>query len=436
MRTRFAKLARSQEGIALPVTIIILVICAALAALAASAAITGNHQSTRDRSVKRALGAADAGVDLAQYRINKLVEVLTDAKPCVVVDATGRLTTQAIAADGWCPEVSEELGDGATFRYRVSNRSNTVVSGKTYWQQSIVSTGVLGNVQRRLKAVVSAPVDAGFSPFKYGVYSNKDLVLHNTATITGSAGSNGNISIFESAVICGDIFLGGTLTKDRQTSQCPGYGVTKTTEPALSPVKTPRINDIGRFGTTDPWTDPGNIQWSPSTRVLKMFGQSTLTLTGQDYKICQLEMSEGSELIIPDDGTPVRIFIDSPENCGGTNGSVSMINTSEIVNPSGNPTLAQIYLVGSTSKATTAGFYNKRDVSMTLYAPRSTITLDNPNTIRGAVSGDQVAISNSSQILQDSRTTGITLGVPPITDRADWKECTAQPTGSGPADGC
>src|ERR1044071_5456156 len=105
--------ASSEQGIALPVAVMLLFIILSLATAIAAQGIGAQNQSRRDRSVKRAVDSADAGIATATYRLNKLTpsELL-----CVVVGATG-LTLEPVQSDGWCQAQTEDLGDGASYSY-------------------------------------------------------------------------------------------------------------------------------------------------------------------------------------------------------------------------------------------------------------------------------------------------------------------------------
>ena len=70
--SRFPSRAASEAGFALPVAILALFVVAVLAAAAAASAGSGSNQSRRDKAVKRALAAADAGIQTALYRLNKV----------------------------------------------------------------------------------------------------------------------------------------------------------------------------------------------------------------------------------------------------------------------------------------------------------------------------------------------------------------------------
>jgi hypothetical protein len=440
MRALMNRFVRSQDGVAIPVTLILLIVFIMLAGFAAAAAMQGNSQSQRDRKVKRALGAADAGINVATYRLDKLIEVVTPATPCVIVDSVGRLTIEGAMTDGWCREQGEDLGDGAGYRYRVSNRSPAVVNGINGWQQKIVSTGTVGAVQRRALTTVFAPFGDPLFLFDYGVFSSSDVTFDNTSSASGSVASNGNVVLNNSATICGNIFFGPGnqfIQGSGTNSQCKGFTNQALSQPVLLPeVKLPRANDDSRIGTADPWTSPDGIQWDPSARVLKMTKSSSITLTGGDYVFCSVELTGNSQLIVPADGTPVRIFIDSPENCGGASGSFTLTSTSQVYNPSLDPRMAQLYVKGSPSTATSVGFYNLRDTWMTVFAPHSSVIYNNSNKFVGAAVGSQVTFQNSGQFVYDSRVATLAPSVLPISKRSGWKECTATAPSAQPDAGC
>src|SRR5436309_15251314 len=84
-RTRAVDRMRSEGGIALPAALILLLVITVMSGALAASAISGNNESKRDRGTKRAVAAADAGIDAAVYRRNKLKP---DALPCVFLGAT------------------------------------------------------------------------------------------------------------------------------------------------------------------------------------------------------------------------------------------------------------------------------------------------------------------------------------------------------------
>ena len=124
---------RSESGIALPAAIVLLFVVMTLADAAVAAASSGNDQSRRDRSVKRALAAADAGLQAALYRYNKVRTRPTSASPWV--RAAPLAVTDPLGTAGVHPQ-SEELGDGepATHIARQSGTS-VVQNGQNLFQR-------------------------------------------------------------------------------------------------------------------------------------------------------------------------------------------------------------------------------------------------------------------------------------------------------------
>ena len=234
----FGSISRSEEGVALVLSIMVMMVVGALAGVAAASALEATDQSTQDRRVKQAISAADAGMDVSLYRLNKFASLLTDTVQCVVPDpATGILHGAVVLPDGWCPTQTEEMGSGASFSYRVSAPLRVDNAGQDVWQRKVVATGTVAGVKRRAAMVVNAPT--GQSLFSDAVFSQEDLLLRNLARINGSARSNGNVITQNSSIICGNV-TPGPGKQFQGGSQCGGFTSHPATEPfVLSPVVLP-----------------------------------------------------------------------------------------------------------------------------------------------------------------------------------------------------
>ncbi len=436
---RFGRISGSEEGIALVLSIMVMMVVGALAGVAAASALEASDQSTQDRKVKQAISAADAGMDVSLYRLNKFATLLTDTVQCVVAaPVTGALNGAVVLPDGWCPTQTEELGAGASFSYRVSSPLRVENAGQDVWQRKVVATGTVNGVRRRAAMVVNAPT--GQALFSDTVFSQENLLLRNSARVNGNVRSNGDVITLNNSLVCGNV-TPGPGKQFQGGNQCAGFNSQPATEPfVLSPVVLPLVNDNARIGTLDPWTDPSHIGWSPISRALTMDHSSTLTLTGGNYVFCRLDLSTAAQLIVPNDGTPVRIYIDSPENCGGNTASVGLYNNSTILNPSGDPTMVQLYVAGSSNPAitTTVQFHNGHEVLLVVYAPNSVITFDNQNRLRGAVAARRVALNNNLEINWDSRVGNLLLGDVPLRlyTRESWVECVPTAPAGAPDAGC
>jgi Tfp pilus assembly protein PilX len=439
MLKNIARLLRSERGVALPVAVSVLMVSGALAGAAATSAVTGDRQSNRDRSVKRAVAAADAGLNIASYRLNHFATALTPTLQCVSLNASsGLLQVEAALGDNWCRAQTEDLGEGTSYSYRVSTRAQVNIGGQAVWQRKIVSTGIANGVQRRAITSVAAPT--GTPMFIDAVYSELDLLMRNSALVNGTVRSNGNVVLQNGAKVCGDVQVGPKKQLRGSKPTCGGTDTVATEPFVLNPVAVPATNDNGRLSSgADPKT--GGISWNATTRVLTGNGGS-VTLRGSTYVFCSIHLTNGALIIIEDDGTPVRIFIDAPENCttgDPARGSV-MFEKKGRTDTLGPPALAQIYMIGSKTIPTSFAFDNneKDCVEMVLYAPNSTFTIQNNGCLLGAVVAKQVSLSNNAEINYDASAGTVMVEDVPlqIYKRQAWVECTPTQKGTAPDGGC
>jgi Tfp pilus assembly protein PilX len=442
-----------ERGIALPLALAVLAVAIVLALAAAAAAITASHQSLRDRNAKRAYQAAAAGVQTANYRTTLLQPGL---QQCVFKDsATGDLSVVSVQADGWCAPQTEALDDGSTYTQQVSAGTQVIANGQQLVQREIVSTGLVYGVIRRVEARTSAATAAPLFPIGYAAVSLDPISYGNTVTVNGNVGSNGDITLSNQAKICGDATPGpgDQVTIQNQAQVCPGYSTQPATQPfVLDPVDQGlartqndniRITNTlagGGASPSDSCTTCGKVSWDPNARVLALSNNSTLTLGGNTYSFCRVDLLNSAQLKVAVNAT-VRIYIDSPEACGGTSGmgSVSLTNLSGILNLNSDPTTLQVYMLGSTSIPTTLDFNNSfsSTMLMAIYAPYSTVYLHNTVNITGAVAAKYVPIENSSAISYDSRVANIKGGsIPAYRSTRQWIECTSTRPGAAVDSGC
>lgn len=442
---------RDERGIALPLALAVLAVVALLAVAAAAAAVTASHQSLRDRNAKRGFQAAAAGVQTANYRTTLLQP---GPQQCVIKDpSTGDLSVGPVQADGWCAPQTETLDDGATYTQQVSAGTQVVANGQQLVQREIVSTGLVNGVTRRVDVRTSAATTAPLFPLNYAAISLASVSYGSTVTINGGLGSNGDINLSNQATVCGDATPGpgDQVTTANQAHVCDGYSTQPATQPfTLDPVdqgQAPTQNSNARIasalagtGGGDSCTTCGKVGWNPNTRVLSLTNNATLTLGGNTYSFCRVDLKNSAQLKIAVNAT-VKIYIDSPEHCGGTSGmgSVLLQNSSGILNLNSDPTTLQLYMVGSPSIPTTVDFANSFASSMLMgiYAPYSTVYLHNTVSITGAVAGASVPIENSSSITYDARVGNITGGgIPVYRSTGKWVECSSTPPNAAVNSGC
>ncbi len=442
-----------QRGIAIPVALAVLFLVWGLATISLRMALASTNQAERDGDVKRALQAATAGVDAQIYRFNLLQP---GSLQCITLVA-GTLTVTPLQSDGWCAAQSEDLGDGVSYTARVSPALAINPNGQALVQREVVSTGMVHGVRRRVLTRITAATGEPVFPGGYAGVSLTSLSVGNSVNITGGLGTNGNILLKNFAQVCGDTTPGPgkALTIQNNAQVCPGYSVSPVaTAFNLQPVdqgNAPTVNDNARIGnppgltSLDTCTSCGSIGWNPATRVLSLGNNATLTLGGNVYSLCRLDLSNTAQLKIAAraPGTSVRIYVDSPENCGGGNGmgSVSVANNAAIVNMNADPTTLQLYVVGSQTTPTNVDFSNGVSLAtsmvMAVYAPFSTVTMQNYVSLTGAIAARSLVLQNNASLVYSNRIADITTGSPLRLYRtADYRECASDQETAAIDSGC
>jgi hypothetical protein len=450
---------KSEQGIAYPAAVMMMMIIASIAFAVSIGAVSAHNQAQRDRGVKRAVAAADAGVQVANYRMNKLTP---SSILCVVRGVASQLVIEPLQIDGWCRAQTEELGDGASYSYRVSVGTG-LQNGQSLLQRKVVATGCVlpgaathaqclagsSSVKRRVAMTIGAPQGQLF-PGK-GVLSKETLTVRNNGYMESDAVSNDDVVIKNNAEICGNVSYGPAPddvfdTGNNAIYDCAGKVSTKATQDfLLNPVDAnpARLsNDNGRIGNLD--TTTGGVSWNPVTKVLRVMNNATLTLTGDTYSFCYLEIRNNARLIIASRAPgrpPVKIFVDSPELCllaGANRGRVTVSNNASIENQTADPSMLQLYVEGSTITEANVEIENNASVNlqMAVYAPNSNFLLENNGVYRGAVAAKRVTIENNADFVWDPRAGSITTGTSLLYQRQSWTECTAKNPGAAPDAGC
>jgi len=439
--------------VALPVALGVLMVVGGLATVAAKASIVANHQSFRDISVKRAAQAAYAGVQALRYQTN-LIQPRVDE--CVAKEvSTGALSAVPVQADGWCEPQTEDLGDNTSYTATITASTAITANGQLLAQRKIVSRGTANGVKRRIIQTINAATGAPLFAPGYAAISLSSVDIGNTVRISGGLGSNGNISLRNSAEVCGPATPGPgkSLSLFNSANVCGGFSTTPAQQDfQLQPVDladSATVNDNARItaavtGTGSPadtCTSCDKINWDPVARSLELNNDSTLTLSGNVYNLCSFEMNNSSQLIVAvrDPNTPLKIYIDSPENCGAGSGSVRLRNNTGIVNLNTDPTTLQLSVAGSPTAATSVSFENSFSSSMIMavYAPNSTISMTNNLHLVGALAGKTLQMQNNTSLTYHERIGDISTGssMRVYNDEA-YVECTVEPTDSAHDSGC
>jgi hypothetical protein len=328
--------------------------------------------------------------------------------------------------------------------------------GQSLLERKIVATGTSNGVTRRTVMLMRAAAAPASFPLDYALVTKNSFSINNNATVAGSVASNGDIAISNSATVCGNATPGpgGSVSISNNGSMC----TPSSTSPAPVPFNFPpvdqgsaaTVNDNARItraksGTgapRDTCSGCGNISWNATTRVLEVANNSTLTLTGDVYSLCSLTVANNSTLRIAPRTTPLKIYIDSPEQCGGGAGmgSVSVVNSGLIQNLNTSPATLQLYVAGSTSANTTVTIGNSGSSAGTIlfvYAPNSVVSLTNNVHVTGSVISKSITFGNHATVVYDESVEDLLSGSPiPIYTQETYKECASEPTGAEPDSGC
>jgi Tfp pilus assembly protein PilX len=444
-----------ERGIALPVALAVLAAVLGLATIAARSAIVSTHQSSRDRSAKSAIEAAQSGLRAATHELNMVQPGLST---CVSKDASGNLSTASVPAGGWCDPETETLGDGASYTVQVSGGTHMTVNGQAIDERKVVATGTANSVGRRATYTIDAATGSSLFPAGYAMVGKDTVQFKNNATFTnGGVGSNGDIIFKNNTSVCGAVTWGpgGSFTTGNNFSECvgaPAPAVASQPFP-LQPVDMTAPNAsnqnvyITRAVTGDPTTPKdtcsncNQISWNSSTRVLSLGGNSVLTLTGDVYSLCSLTLTGSAQLQIAARSTPMIMYIDSPENCGGGAGMGSATLDGTFVNVNSNASTFVLEVAGSTNVATTVGIADNSSHAsspMAIYAPNSTVDFKNNLDWTGAIVAKTIKVKNNASITYDSSIQMILSGsATRLYESQGYKECATDPSSStDPSSAC
>jgi hypothetical protein len=425
-----------------------------LASAAVIATVTAQRGTSRDQSSKEAIAAADAGASVAMMRLNRYANALGPGAPCLGMSGS-TLTLTSAAADGWCPEATGTVGD-STYAYRITPQTGGAMT--------IVAAGTSDGVGRRIAIALTAST-VGSALELAGVIGLEDITLENNADIRVGVGTNGDVSLTNNATICGNIRhgVGKKATFTNNADQCSGYAITEGNQ-SLPPVSSFIPTDIATNNSnyrlvkctstnvptgceSDSYVANGNkgytstLPWNPTTRTISTGNNSTLTLSGGDYFVCRLELTNNSHLIMAANAH-VRIFFDTPENCNLKSVAEQLIlsNNTDIQatgNGTGNSDLPGLYMMGSTTISTRANFQNNSGTTneFVLYAPNTDIVIENDATYKGVLAGKTIKLSNNATVEQDAGFKPPQIGGATLFSRQSYVECVG-PTGSPPNANC
>jgi Tfp pilus assembly protein PilX len=447
LRQRLAQ----EDGIAIAVVFGVLLVVSLLATAVISQATQSSQDTTRDRNSVRALGAAQAGIAMANYRLNKL-------KP-----ADNKCVTDVVASpnSGADCTITESVGNGASYTYYVTqkipaNSGCQLLPGSptTGTQRCITVTGNANGVVRRLQVRVSAlPGTPPYMPI-HGFVGQDYIYSKNNMNFNGAdLGSNRLVDLNNNDVFA-YLQLGPGASCNCSGATYLGT-VNSPTAFTLQPVPiagTETANNNSVLKATDGYT-------STPTAARSLIMTHDLTLPSGDYNFCRMDFNGYS--LSPAAGAQIRVFIDAPDTVRPGSGCPTNTtppvaspmwgelhgDNAASINPGGTTAAdAQIFVYGWPPTGTFATNWgintvtfakNDGEINALIYAPNSIVNLDKNNgKMTGGVAGWQVYFKNNMTFSWDHSLDD--LGKKPGTaDQKGWFECKPQPTNPAvPESGC
>jgi Tfp pilus assembly protein PilX len=466
-------LFESEDGVALPVASGMLMVIAVLVVGFFTVALRVNDTSVEDRSSKRALAAAEAGLQTAVYRLN-----LLNQTPAATRSVSCLTNTWVPPTNGQCPGQTESLGNGAQYTYYVTHEGGAAGCvelpgvAATAQDRCITSVGTANGETRRVQTrVISKSV---IPPFNQVGMIGKSLVFaYNSANLNSDVGSNMRV-VFENSV---NVYDNDAINVDGKVMLLEGgtyqYENSVKIDGGTQMISTPFALGMPDFETVENTNDNANLAtdlgtaWNATTRRINI-PSGDKTIRPGTYHVCGVTLGNSVKLKFSHTGGALtQIFVDSPsrpgsEACAGQAdpaGTFTADNSVEVNKEVGErEELLDIYMYGTPSNDTRpmyptcepihhpnqtatcrSDFMLDNSVNFygSVYAPNSTIQAHNSVKFYGATAADKLIFFNSVDFFLTGPVKDRTFGNPGAAERKGWAECRPQPTvANDPESGC
>ena len=441
---------RRDDGFAMYTVIMVMMVILVLAASMANGSVATITGVNKDEVATRAFQAAEAGAQTALHRIN------------LIQPAVGQCVTTAAAnpqaGSNWCAATSpESIGNGQYFTYQTSTQMDSGCTGTsfgaTYSERCIVATGTVSGVSRRV--ILRVVSSSGIAPFPVaGVLGLNSVTLSNNARISGSVGTNGQLTMGNNSRVTGSASLwtnapnpviknGASITG----GQIRGPQFQASRPNMLNPATggdSATSNDNARLlagaSPADTCSSGGGTCYTNTVanpRELVFANNKSVTLGGAVYNFCKVAFNNGATMNVAA-GATVIVFLDSPNRpgsgCKTGQGTWVANNNAIFQNPSGDASKFQIISYGNTT-ATTITWDNNLTFTGTIYAPFNPVVFTNNANLVGGITAQSVSISNNGT--WDSRAGALRFATTFTYYRGAWRQCNSvAQSATAPATGC
>ena len=455
-----------ESGFIMIMAILVLFVLSLLVAVAVAVSVQSSTSTTRDSYTKAAFAAAEAGLQVATYRINEF-------KPGNSECVTG--TSKASPSSGvYCTEAEEGIGNGAKFKYKTSKElsSTNECAGKKiavksgFVQRCVISEGKVSGLSSttRLQARVESAVGESLFGVK-GIVGLEEVLVNGSVKATAITVSNKKIkgegsAAFEKGFeLCpggkfepaagaernhSGVTVGGvggmlsnpSLEKTRSASECPIEESIPAEHATAASNQDSRITNHEDKASEQAWNLP-KFSGSPKY-TLELTSENMLELGVAEkitrYYFCKVYISNSAKLkIVPK--AKVEIFIDSHEDnseCPEAGGKkvtpqFEISGAAYIENPNSSANLL-IEMAGKGQfKITASG-----SLVASIYAPQAEVVLDGAGTLTGAVTANKVHLEAGSFIYSpESENITVNSSSGGAYTRQEWAQCSASSSSEG-----
>jgi Tfp pilus assembly protein PilX len=458
----------SESGFVLPAAVIVLLVLTLLTGAALTVSTQTSTSTFRDTNSKGALEAAEAGLQVAVYRLNLLKP---ESSQCInesaAVAPSAVSVESSLGGAGYCMEASaESIGNSESFQYSTTPglaagkkcAGETIVAKTGVTQRCVTAEGTVNGVKpwARLQERVESAVGESLFAIK-GILGLEEVLVKGNVHATAIVASNTKIkgegsAAFEKGYeLCKPgtftpaagsernrtgVTVGGvggmssnpTFEKERSATECP----IEAKIPSVHATSTE--NEDSRIGVQDTFFTEGktaNKFTGAPTYQLTLSSQSKLVLAGSKYYFCSIVIERNGVLEIAT-GAKVEIFIDNHANnanCPTTAGTFSIGGSATVVNPNGSGNLL-IEMAGGGPLTVENG----SSLKASIFAPEAEVVLNGAGELKGAVVGRKIHLEAGSFIYSEESSV-LTAGSSAASfERGGWDQCTAG--GSTPEAGC
>ena len=418
--------ARAEDGIILPLSIMVLAVIVILTLVVANSAIQSNTFSNQQTAANQALATADAGLQTVYHRL-----------------ASGEAVPETTHGEAGSQSYTTyvELLSASTKRYC----TGLSVIG-TVTQRCITSTSTVNGVTRRVQErVISSTQNTPSSLESLG-----EVKLNNVTKIEGSVTANGKVSLgsgpVTGTITASEIHSGFVCSGCKEVLKGEALGTKTPNVEELCPEKCAKAYEEAReHNQAESMPEPAKQYFVKERKFesSKPVGSEAawVELASGKYNFCEISFNEAVYLKVPT-GHEVSFYIDSSERPGSKCAAPDKVKATNgfcLWNESEVPGAVKFFVWGNPKGGYSefnftngAGHCGSKDRALIadIYAPYTNFETHNGGAFGGNILAGKIEATNGMELVNSAVSSGSAEYAP-----SAWTICTRSPSG-GPATGC